>query len=134
MPQQVGRSSVPYHLFDEEVEDEFVCSMVRAAQRVEGNTADWAAEYFAFGIQIQPDDLCTPRAKSVYETLLKVVRDGGVPSWGILRSCMLEAGQFRDARTRLSYLLGMSTGLISAIPTLVARLQELARQRAEHAA
>jgi hypothetical protein len=134
--QQVKRGpSVPYHLFDEEIEDEFVCSMVRAAQRVEDHTADWAGEYFLCGLNLKPVDLFTPRAKAIYEALLAVVEKGDVPSWAILRSHMLEAGHDPGAtRTRMSYLLGMSTGCISAIPTHVERLQDLAAQRAGYAA
>lgn len=134
MAQRVDRGpAVPYHLFDEEIEDEFVCSMVRAAQRVEDHTADWAGEYFVCGLNVKPEDLCTPRAKAVYEVLLKVVEKGEVPSWAIIRSYMLEAGvNGGQARTRLAYLLGMSTGCISAIPTHVERLQDLAAQRAEY--
>lgn len=120
----------PYHLFDEEIEDEFVCSMIRAAQRVEAHTADWAGEYFMCGLNVKVDDLGSPRAKAVYSALLAIVERGEVPSWAILRSYMLEGGfDPSETRTRLSFLLGMSTGCISAIPTHVERLQDLAQQR-----
>ena len=135
MAQRVERRpAVPYHLFDEEIEDEFVCSMVRAAQRVEGATADWAGEYFVCGLNVRPDHLYTPRAKAVYEVLLKVVEKGEVPSWAILRNYMMESGEDPGrTRTRLAYLLGMSTGCISAIPTHVERLQQLFEQRRGYA-
>lgn len=123
---------LPQHLIDAELEEEFVCSMVRAAQRVEGDTADWASEYFLQGLEIQPADLVCYPARDIYAAAVEIVERGGVPAWSLVRSAMLERGD-RNTLLKVHHLIGMSTGLISAIPTFVERLKDLAAQRTAYA-